>query len=426
MLIDVSIENFRSIKEEQTLSMLATNSVDLEENTYTYKKLKILKSAVLYGANASGKSNVLKSIQALKDFVLNSTDIKVGERIKYYDPYKLDKSYIDQPTSLEIEFLNIDNIRYRYGFRFDSLEIKEEYLYYYPIGRERKLFERKKGKKISYGDDLEGDKKIIERQLLINNLFLSKAANSNNVQLKMVYDYFNHLFFASDFVEAIESLDAIPDLRLSEIPEDFINAFIKVADLGIDSVEYKFDETVYERLKKSHPSLNDNDLKEMATFPQMLHNVYNGDKLIEKISFEMHQESKGTRKLYILIPMLYPVLKYNSTLFIDEFDDSLHPYITHYLLSMFRSKKFKNQACQLIFATHDVSFLGLSVLRKDQIWFTEKTSFGSTHLYSLSEFKNKDLRKNTPLDKWYMSGRFGALPLLGELNDLLSDGTKKS
>ncbi len=431
MLLDFSVTNFRSIREEQTLSMLATSLKDYPENLFTSinendKKIKILKIAGIYGANASGKSNILNALKTNVEFITNSLDIKVAEKIKYYDPFQLDISYRDKPTKMEIEFINDDNIRYLYGYSYNEIKVLNEYLFYYPKGRKKILFERRENEAINYGDDLEGDKKIIERQLLPNNLYLTKAANSNNKQLNNIYSFFlNRLLFGTSFVEIIEKLDNIPNLTLKSIPDDFFDAFLKIADLGIDSIKHQFDLKFYENLKRRNPNMNDEDLKENSFIPQISHNVYMNDVVMEKTTFEIDRESKGTKRLYVLLPLIYTALRYNVTLIIDEFENGLHPYMTNLLLSIFRSNKSQNQSCQLIFTTHDISFLGLNILRRDQIWFTEKDNFGVTHLYSLSEFKNNEIRKNTPLDKWYLSGRFGGLPLIGDLNNLIAHAKEK-
>ena len=437
MIVDFTVENFRSIKDMQTLSMLATAFKEHPKNTFLNpnpndKEFRLLRTAGIYGANASGKSNVLRAIETFVSFVKNSTEIKVDEKIKYFDPFKLDKNTIFAPTKFELEFINIDKIRYRYGFSFTEDEVVEEHLYFYPKGYETNLFLREKNKPIEFGQSLTGDKKIIERQLLKNNLYLSKAANSNHKQLKGVYQYFDNILILCDkkFFFDVNPLLPFVDLTHYDTPKDFVDKFIKIADVGIEKVEYerndsKSFESFVDFLKKDN-SFTEEQIEKLKHKPTAIHKVFDRGNETGETVFKIEDESEGTQKLYRLCGVLFHAMKNNSILIMDELNNSFHPYITQFLLKLFHSNKARS-TYQFIFATHDVSILNLDIFRRDQIWFTEKDAFGSTNLYSLGEFKKSEIRKKTPIDKWYLSGRFGALPLVGSVRNLLeyAETTKK-
>ena len=166
MLVEFTVSNFKSIKNEQTFSLAAESLKELKENVFKNPnkndiKLDLLKSAVIYGANGSGKSNLIKAIKLLQQFILNSTDAKLNEEISYYFPFKLDENGKKEPVKMEIEFINTDKIRYKYSISYNRFEILNESLYYFPNGQEAKLCDRKSGSEIEFGESLRGEKKLI-------------------------------------------------------------------------------------------------------------------------------------------------------------------------------------------------------------------------------------------------------------------------
>ena len=214
MLIDFTIENFRSIKTPITLSLLATHIDEHPDSKFRFKQepdIELLKTAVIYGANASGKSNIIKAFDIFQDFILDSTDLKPGQKIKYYQPFKLEKGWDKKPSVFDIEFIAEDSVRYRYEVAYDQDEILKESLVFYPKGQEANLFLREKGKAIKFGDYFSGPAKTIEKQLLENHLFLSKAANSNNKRLKDIYLYFRKTLWNARNYDYSGSLYALRD-----------------------------------------------------------------------------------------------------------------------------------------------------------------------------------------------------------------------
>ncbi|MGB0522797.1 MAG: AAA family ATPase [Flammeovirgaceae bacterium] len=405
MLVDFSISNYKSIKEEQTLSMLSASIKEHPNNSFKIprEKLKLLKIAVIYGANGSGKSNLIEGLRDMTQFIHNSTDAKLGESISYYQPFKLDRDCLNRPMHCDIEFIGIDQIRYLYKFSFDASEILSEALYFYPKKQEAKLFVREKGKRIDFGESLKGAKKSIENQLIPNHLFLSKAANSNHKQLGKVYESIGR-FLIIDTAQPQRLMRQTVEHTLTwkdnEL-QDKMNTLLNYADTGVEKVELKQVQS-----DAYHPSL--------SYLPFTTHPIFEKGKEVGKAIFNITEESKGTQQMYGLGGVLFAALSKGNTICIDELDISFHPLMTEYLIKLFYNEETNPKNAQLIFTTHDTSILKHELFRRDQIWFAEKDYYGATNIYSLSEFHFDKVRANIPFDKWYLSGRFGALPLFKE------------
>jgi AAA15 family ATPase/GTPase len=424
MIIDFTVENFKSIKEEQTFSMLVSNPKDEHpDNLFqpgNEKNISLLKTAIIYGANASGKTNLIIALNALNFFVINSTDLKLGEEIPVYEPFKLDKSCQSMPTKFEMEFIGSDKIRYRYAVSFNKREILFEELIFYPKGQAARLFLREKGKKIKYGAHFKGMRRNIENELIPNNLFLSKAANSNHEQLKDIYLHFYENF---EFHTGVHSFGGIPKmttamLRTEEndnFKKKLIN-FLIAADTGIQSVgfekrkmngEVEFPDDMPDDTKRKFLEL-------FSQKPITSHKLFDGEKEAGEIWFDLDEESGGTTRMYELAGKIIPALEQGHTFFVDELDNSLHPHLSEYILKLFNNPDTNPNNAQLIAATHDATLLDLKIFRRDQVWFTRKNRFGATEIFSLDEFKKNEVRKNTPFGKWYLDGRFGAIPLINK------------
>ena len=418
MLIDFSVTNFRSIKEKQTLSLLATKDNKLSENVFQSPrelKIKLLKSGIIYGPNASGKSNLLKALRVFIDLIEKSSDNKEGQIISHYNPFRLDISYLKKPTIFEIEFIGSDYIRYKYLVSYNEEKIIEEKLTYFPKNQEVKLFIRFEGKAIEFGDRLLGNKKSIEEFLLKNNLFLSKAANSKNDQLKALYLYFrdNYIFLIDSF--QIGSNNIMKQIfTTSKIYSDInymklIAKFMKLSDTGIDSIGLKKKKSDSNISKtETSPFSIINEFKNSLSFEPVMQHKINNETIVD---FILDDESQGTIKLYELSGDIINILKNGGILIIDELNNGLHPYISYSLIKLFHDPETNPKNAQLILSTHDTSLLSSELFRRDQIWFTEKKNSGTT-IYSMSEFDYKDVRSNIPFEKWYLTGRFGALPFV--------------
>jgi len=402
MLIDFTIENFKSIKEAQTFSLLATGTREHKGNVFRTKEgMRLLKTAVIYGANGSGKTNLVEAIRTMTHFIHNSTDAKLGEGIRYHMPFKLDRRCLNEPTKCEIEFIGTDDIRYLYKISFNAIEVFEEALFFYPKKQEAKLFSREKGKEIEFGDSLKGAKKSIENQLLPNHLFLSKAANSNHKHLGLVYQSLHKIMIVDTsqshwlLKQTVEASLSLKDEQLQKKMDTLLN----YADTGVHRVEL--------RNVQSDPFSPSPNYAPFTT-----HTLFEDGERIGETAFNLLEESKGTQQMYALGGVLFTALSEGRSVCVDELDVSFHSLMTEYIVRLFHNPEVNKHNAQLIFSTHDTAVLKSDLFRRDQVWFAEKDYFGASNIYSLSEFEFDKVRANIPFDKWYLSGRFGALPLV--------------
>ncbi|MDW3196333.1 MAG: ATP-binding protein [Cytophagales bacterium] len=416
MLLEFKVKNFRSIKDWQSFSMLAENKVKEHDDVVTEKTgFNFLASSIVYGRNASGKSNLLKALNAFDLLVTNSASFKEGQEIKFYDPFKLSAKANDEPVEFYIDFLAENEIRYIYSVGYGKSAIEYEKLVFYPKSKPATLYSRIKNQKISYGEYLTGRKKEIEDFLYPNQLFLSKVGTEKNEQLKIP-----HNFFAEKLV-TVSAHDTELDKRITRIIMNVdnpvakvnINKLMKVADTGIERIYVRQQDFDDSSLPDNMPLEEREYLSDKYKYQiKTVRNTFDNNEESGEIEFSLEDESTGTKKLLIVggIAMLSMIV--GAVLIIDELDKSLHPKLTRALIKLFHSKKTNPNNAQLIFATHDVSLLDPDLFRRDQVWFAEKEQEGDSHYYALSDIPG--VRANTPYEKWYMSGRFGATPSINE------------
>lgn len=419
MIVEFTVKNFRSI-EEETFDLRTSNKVkELPDNIFSINRDSLVSSCIIYGRNASGKSNILKALNDLTVMIRLSSNFKHGEEIVYYEPFKFDTNLQKKPCIFEIVFITIEKIKFEYKFSFDSNKIISESLFYFPKNKAVKLFDREINN-ISYGDHYKGSKKEIEKDLLENQLFLSKSSNRNIPLLKEAYLYFvknlqTFTYHDSDTEKIINRnlYQTIFNDESKKLKKNLIN-LLKSADINILDFEVN---------KISKASISDeipNDIREKVSSMiennpyriETYHKLFNTEKEIgiEKIKFE--SESLGTQRLLSIGSLVILSLIVGGTIVIDELDKSLHPILTRALIKLFHSKKNNPNNAQLIIASHDSSLLDNELFRRDQIYFTEKNYTGKTELYRLSDIKG--VRNNIPYDKWYLSGRFDAIPVLDD------------
>lgn len=408
MLVDFTIKNYRSFKNESLFSMVAEKKKeDIPNNLFNISEdsdISLLKTAVVYGANASGKSNLLLAFETLKNFILNSTDLKLDQEIPFYKPFLLDVETRNQPMLFEIEFITAEPMRYRYSVEFDKTQIISEKLIFFPEKNGRNLFERDGVTgKYSWGRDLKGKKESLTGEVLKNVLFLSKAANNNesDERLRAIYRYFRTNFMFHTSADSSRTEVYLTSLKMNDLSQKGFNEslieFLKSADLGISSVRVRKEKTI-------------NDL---STKVDIGHRVFSRtNETGEDLFFQLQDESAGTIKMFDLAGKIIDTLRNGNVLIVDELDSSFHPLMSEYILSIFNDPVKNPKNAQLIVATHDAYLLDSEKLRRDQIWFVEKDKYGASNLYSLDEFEKSEVRKNVPFDRWYLSGRFGALPLI--------------
>jgi len=432
MLIEFNVENYRSFRDEANFSMVAAKIVSKnkkldEENTIEVDaKLSLLKSAVIYGANASGKSNLHAALRFMRWFVLSSSkESQEGETIDT-EPFRLSTETEEQPSVFEIIFI-LNNRKYRYGFEVTTQEILSEWLFDVPTTRERKLFARENNqidvkKYFSEGAGLE----VRTRN---NALFLSVVSQFNGKLSKEILRWFQTLSIAepTDNRNRRYTITCFEnDLYKEEIVE-----FIKRLDLGINNIEVETIEPDSSTIPNNFPEkfkenyIRSLSRKSVTTF----HWKYDqdGGKTPELFDLDVH-ESEGTKRLFALAGLLIDTLKKGKILFVDEFDSSIHPLITCAIIDLFNSKETNPKNAQIVFITHDTNLLSHKMFRRDQIWFAEKDEQGSTHLYSLVEYKIpseeksfKKVRNDASFEDNYIHGKYGAIPFIGNLQSLLGN-----
>lgn len=419
MILQFEFRNFRSIKDWQLFTLLADKAVSEHETSVTVKNnVHVLNSAIIYGRNASGKSNLLKAIAALQYLVLDSSNFKVGSKIPQYQPYKLDVNNQTQPTEFKIEFIAHDDIKYRYEVSFSEKAIEYEILHFYPHSQPARLFERI-GMNIVYGEKLTGRKKEIEDTLYENQLYLSKVGSDKLPALYQPYTFFSQLLFAYlDHDVSMENvLISTFSARLGNAKHQQFNEnltrLIRAADINIESFIFRETSFTENDLPEGMNKIERRSLVDRFRFQASTkHKLFDQENEIGTTELNLYDQSTGTLKLILIGGLIIEALKDGQTLLIDELDKSLHPKLTKALITLFNDPKKNPNQAQLIFATHDVSLLDNDVFRRDQIWLSEKEYRGCSHYYSVADITG--VRKDTPLEKWYMNGRFGATPVISD------------
>jgi len=420
MLLSFKIENFRSIKSLLEIDFTTEkrlNEDDLPNNSFIENGNEILKSVVLYGRNASGKSNVLLALKALAFLIVNSEKTKHGESIPTYEAFKFDVNYRLKPTIFDVDFIGLKSrIRYSYRIVFTAEKFLSEDLFFYPEGTKAKLYSRKESN-ISYGDYYKGTKKKIEDDLLPNQLFLSKASTSNVKYLDEIYLFFSKYFFVSILHDVEYDRSIIRGysemLKGDKNLKSNLLHLLKAADTSItdfsikeSAKDFNFAQGFPEKVKKE---ILDSYKYEVLTN----HDLFENDKVIGSESLMLENESLGTQKLFTVGSLILDTLNEGGLIAIDELDKGLHPLLTKLLIKLFNSKKNNPKNAQLILATHDSTLLDTEIFRRDQICFIDKDYQGASTFYKLSDIKG--VRKDIPIDKWYLSGRFKAIPVLTDV-----------
>jgi uncharacterized protein len=434
MLIEFSVGNYRSFKETVTFSMVAAKvsakdkKLD-ENNVFTVDKhLSLLKSAGIYGANASGKSNLAKAMGFMRWFMLNSSkETQVTEEIDV-ESFRLSTEMEEEPSFFEIVFLLNEKI-HRYGFKTTKKEIISEWLFYVPTTREAKLFERKGGK-ISSSRIFKGGN-IVKTITRPNALFLSVASQFNVEVAERILTWLkNNFWVTSALKDSYSGYTYTMDCLKNGKYKEEILQIVKNLDLDIENLEIKetqIDNEVlvaFDDLPEEIRNLYSNKTGIQVPVSQHMisvgtaHRKYDEKANLIAIEFlDIHRhESEGTRKLFAMSGLIVDTLKTGRVLLIDELDASLHPIITCAIITLFNSNVTNPNNAQLIFMTHDTNLLSNKIFRRDQIWFTEKDSYGATHLYSLAEYK---VRNDASFESDYIEGRYGAVPFIGSLEHLI-------
>lgn len=404
MVIQFSVENFRSIMAPATLSMVVSplkdNKVESDDVMFGVEGLdfSLLKSAVVMGANASGKSNVIKAFDFFKNYLIDSfKSLQAGEEIGV-EAFRLNTESSKSPSSFEMIFIIADN-QYRYGMDVSREAVHSEWLYRKACrkrAKEVELFYRE-GEDIKVHTSFTIAADLVNRKMIRKNaLLLSAAAQFNDPTAVQIINWLNGTTILSCSDEERMWDMAVCHLDDMEMRQRIVE-FSKFADLGIEDIEKSDNHILSRHLQYDAEGAIRGD----AVFP-----------------FQS-MESEGTIKYF---SMAYPIIKALDTgtrLIIDEFDSKLHPVLTNRIISLFNSRETNPRNAQLIFTAHDTNLLSSGLFRRDQIWFTQKDRFGATSLYSLSDYK---VRSDASFERDYLSGKYGATPIIGNLESVLKKG----
>ena len=421
MLLRFSVSNHLSLRNRQALSLVASALNDEQFGLIECDEVPrghVLPAVVIYGANASGKSNLVGALRSMLNAVQYSHSRGDPEGGLNRLFFALDPDCTATPSIFDADFV-VDGVRYHYGFEASDSGYNAEWLYSFPSGRRQNLFERKNGS-FTFGRGLKGRNKTISDLTRSNSLFLSAAAQNGHEQLSKIARFFRSI--SSDIEPAISSISALRRLsnyemdervieflrnigtgvvgyqrRVSDIPDD-----IKVFQQELESIMKKF--VGEERFEISREK--DKDVK-----IELAHRSRDGTK----IYFDLDRESAGTRRLLVMLARTFSALDEGTMLVIDELDASLHTQACEALLALFSSRHTNPKGAQLIATTHDTNLLRSRVLRRDQVWFTEKDKDGATNLYPLTDIRT---RKGDNIERGYLQGRFGAIPFAGSVDDL--------
>lgn len=411
MLLQFNITNVLSFKEEAILDMIANKDTSHEECLINYKKDKVLPTVAIYGANASGKSNLFKALAAAVMFVRTSSSMQINSKINI-TPFLFDKDSRNEKRRFDFVFIH-KGVKYEYGFVADELKVYEEYLYEYTSAKASMIFERHDVNKYNYTTTMAKILKQYEEKTTDNKLFLATATAWNCKETLNAFLWFADGIdtYTHDSIEAamIEELDGREQDKIKEFAMDLL----KQADFNIS--DYDFSVKMGSAAKMQLPlgvTLNENavfnGVKEWKL--DMYHEVEQNGELV-RFSLPFHNESDGTKTFFAYSPFIYKALKSGKTIVVDEIDNGLHPMLVKYIVNLFNDPTINKNGAQLIFNTHDTTLLDLDVLRRDQIYFVEKNGVtGISELYSLSEFSP---RKTEKVQKGYMQGRYGAVPNIG-------------
>lgn len=414
MILQFSCSNHKSIKEKVTFSAIASSDNTFEETLKTFGNMRVLRSAVIYGANGSGKSNFINALGFMCRLVSESINHQPGQEI-FQAAHKLASK--DTPSEYDIQFVK-NGVRYAYGFAIVRNAISSEYLYYFPNGRQVKIFERE-NEEIKPGDKYKNAFDVSIGILKKNRLFLSCAANYTNI--KEIEDAF--LFFKKDIVVYNPHANNWTEysINLMQQNSEVKETFLRILDaLGteVKDIRVKIEKT---RLnEKDLPSDMPDTLKAFISSQEA--NMIEAKLIYDKFETDlMSEESTGIKKLFELICPIIDIIDNEKILVCDEMETGLHETIVYQIVKLFYSAR-KDKFAQLIFSTHDTSLLDSSLFRRDQVWFTQLDKERATDLYSLLEIKN--VRKTENLEKGYISGKYGAIPLLNK-NFSFDDATKE-
>ena len=408
MILEIRLSNFFSIMDEVVLDMQAANiqskkAKELKSNTCECGGVKVLKTVAIYGANASGKSSIIKAIRACVSMIYNSHNHNENTVFPFV-PFKF--GGMDKPSTFFIRFL-MEGIEYEYSFTLTQTEIIKESLYYYPNGRRSMVFTRDEGKGPEKRDIYEF-KSVIRRPMDVvantsqKTLFISRASQMDREIAQKVFRYFNEQFILNFF-----NYNPIALKEMLEDNHDQLLQVLHIADSDIVNISSRHELRPY-TTAVFDPQNNNNILSvDDIQKPLLIITTYHRSNPYVAFDFNT-EESDGTQRLFFMMLTILDIVKNNKILLVDEIEASLHTKLVEYIISLFNN----SNCAQLIYTTHNTYLLNDNKIRKDQVYFTNKRADGSTDLYSLFDYK--DFRDGMDIEKAYLQGRFDAIPYIDE------------
>lgn len=414
MFVEFSVKNFRSLRDEQTLSMvsstdrshLATHTIE----TGVRNVPRLNRAGAIYGANASGKSNLIFALVTMRGLVLQSTSMLDAARAEQYTPYRLDRGSAKDPTEFEIVVL-LDGIRYQYGFSYDTQRIRDEWLIVYKTGKGQSWFERRwndatgEHEWAPFSSYFTGSKEIWRQATRPDALFLTTAIQLNNEQLKPLWNWFTDGLVILNRGVAVglgHTLQRMDDPAFKARALSLLrSADLHIADIEVENVPGHQVAFKLEPGKALELSTSARDLP----IVKFVHKLEGEDA----VAFDGRFESAGTQRLLSYIGPILDVLESGKLLVVDELDSSLHPMVVRFVLSLFHDPEVSTRGAQMWMTTHDTSLLDTNLLRRDQFWFMDKDERQVSRLYPLTDFSP---RKGEALEKGYLRARYGGVPFI--------------
>ena len=418
MFVEFSVKNFRSLRDEQTLSMVSSpDRAHLETHTIdtgVRSVARLNRTSVVFGANASGKSNLLFAVATMRNLVLYSTAMLDAARVDQYTPYRLDRSSAKEATEFEIIVL-LDGVRYQYGFSYDAQRIRDEWLIVYKTGKGQAWFDRRWNDASGdyewapFSSYFTGAKETWKQATRPGALFLTTAIQLNNEQLKPLWNWFANDLSIVNWSGALgigQTLQRLDDPAFKSRALNLLRAAdLHIVDIEVEKVPGHQVEFKLEAGKPPELAATAQDVP----LVKFVHKV-EGE---EPVSFDGRYESAGTQRLLSYIGPILDALENGKLLIIDELDSSLHPMVVRFILSLLFSSEYSSRGAQMWMTTHDTSLMDTDLLRRDQFWFMEKDERQASRLYPLTDFSP---RKGEPLEKAYLRARYGGVPFISRAN----------
>lgn len=421
MLIEFSVKNFLSFKDKVTLSMEKGNGDEKLENVFTKNDVALLRTTAIYGANASGKTNILKAFTCAILMIRNSNFMNTTNKWFSIKPFLFDKKTSKEPSEFEFIFIAND-VKYRYFFSADANKIYDEVLDAYYTQKPTNIFTRTNTSDYEFNND-KAKLESIAAKNTENKLFLTTATTWNYDKTKDAFLWF------SEKIDTYDSFDKISDQDLIEYSKndgklkEFALKLLKEADIFIKDIHVDYEEKEMDNAMMDMlipPLARTNGTFKMSNVRiELEHEITDENKNKHIYSLNFNDESSGTRTLFALAPFLKRAFESTKTIVVDELEKSMHPALVEFIVKLFNDKSINNANSQLIFITHATNLLTIELLRRDQIWFTEKNpDTGVSELYPLDSFS---VRKDENIQKGYINGRYGAVPFIKDIDSWPED-----